>query len=250
MSAHTSHGIRCGNRAQHGEDVVYHATTQAVKDCFAESGRFAHAVAVEKPEAARVPMSVYEAAYTEDAVRTRQAVARRRSRYAAWRTIPVYSRERGYYAVEINGDLRFFRVERPKSGKHAGKTFVTEQAGDTFHKMSWTQSADVLDRIARNPEPAAILYGQKIQRCSRCRRTLTDKISRERGIGPECVKKYGGEAPAPQAPAEPEVRLNHLGDPMHETPCICGPYDRCRGRRAQDAQDSGNWRDQFRAYND
>lgn len=37
---------------------------------------------------------------------------------------------------------------------------------------------------------------------------------------------------------------------LHDSPCVCGTYDRCKGVRAQDAARSGNWRDQFRAYND
>lgn len=37
---------------------------------------------------------------------------------------------------------------------------------------------------------------------------------------------------------------------QHQTPCVCGPYDRCNEVRMADAQWSGNWRDRFRAYND
>lgn len=55
--------------------------------------------------------------------------------------------------------------------------------------------------------------------------------------------------PAP-APAPEPVRLNRFGNPLHETPCVCGTYDRCSGVRAEDAAQSGNWRDRFRAYND
>lgn len=57
-------------------------------------------------------------------------------------------------------------------------------------------------------------------------------------------------APSATVESEPEVMLNRFGHPMHETPCVCGPYDRCRGVRAENAAASGNWRDRFRAYND
>lgn len=36
----------------------------------------------------------------------------------------------------------------------------------------------------------------------------------------------------------------------HDDPCVCDVYNRCNPQRAADAQWSGNWRDQFRAYND
>lgn len=37
---------------------------------------------------------------------------------------------------------------------------------------------------------------------------------------------------------------------VHQTPCVCGPYDRCGDVRVSDAQRSGNWRDRFRSYCD
>lgn len=49
------------------------------------------------------------------------------------------------------------------------------------------------------------------------------------------------EAPAP-APA--------IVTGSHDTPCVCGTYDRCKGIRRQDAIREGNWRAEFRAYND
>jgi hypothetical protein len=73
-------------------------------------------------------------------------------------------------------------------------------------------------------------------RCAHCKRrhwTVAD------------VKACAGTT----APA-PEVPLNRFGNPLHETPCVCGTYDRCSGVRAEDAAQSGNWRDRFRAYND
>lgn len=122
----------------------------------------------------------------EEATQARQAA---QARYAAWRSIPVYSRARGYYALEMGGEVHFFRVERPTEGKHRGKTFAKEQAGDTFHQMTWHRQGEVLDAIAADPEAAAQRYGSLINKCSRCNRTLTDKDSRERGMGPDCAQK-------------------------------------------------------------
>lgn len=36
----------------------------------------------------------------------------------------------------------------------------------------------------------------------------------------------------------------------HDDPCVCSVYDKCGPQRLADRQWSGNWRDQFRAYND
>lgn len=192
MSVHTSHGIRCGNRAQHGESVVYHATTQAVKDCYAESGRFNTASpftpAEQQMVAAAEKAKAQRAAEQAEAERKAAAAVR----YAAWRSIPVYSKNRGYYAVEMDDVVHFFRVERPASGKHAGKTFVKEQAGDAFYPVEgWARMGQILDLIAEDSHSAAMLYATKIGRCSRCRRTLTDEESIDRGMGPECWSKWG-----------------------------------------------------------
>lgn len=214
MSVHTFHGIRCGNRKQHGTDVVYHATTQEVKDCFAESGAFNFGTLVHEAAEALAPVKSSHVAMMEQAEaykaaeRERQAArdaevraeAERREaarqRYAAWRSIPVFSKGRGYYALpySVEGETvhpMFFRVERPTTGKHAGKTFVRVQASDTFHNLSWHVAADVLDRIAADPAAAALRYAREIGKCSRCNRTLTDDESRARGMGPDCWRKWG-----------------------------------------------------------
>lgn len=126
-----------------------------------------------------------------DAEARRKAEAQR-ARYAAWRSIPVFgAHHRGYYALEMDGETHFFRVERPAKGKWAGKTFVTEQAGDAYHRMPFERAGQVMDSIAADPATAGRLYGQEIGRCYRCHRTLTDPESRALGIGPDCQKKEG-----------------------------------------------------------
>lgn len=239
-TAPVSHGVRCGNKAQHGEQIVYHASVAAVRECYANSGRFASqqppapAPSAEKPmtfeqfrEAneffdgefsheqeyaayqrylarfefitadewvgqARAQQAQRRAEFSAKVEETRdQHRAAARERYAAWRQIPVYSYERAFYALEMDGEVHFFKVNRPVEGKFAGRTFVKEQAGDTFYKMSWPRVCEVLDAIAADPVAAQRLYGQHIQKCARCGRTLTDGDSRAQGIGPECIKKEG-----------------------------------------------------------
>jgi hypothetical protein len=189
MSIQTSTGIRCGNTAYHGrEHAVYHVSTDAVRECFANSGRFRAGQQVGKTQVAREQeQALIAQAAAEQAEReARRAAA---ARYAAWSTIPVFARGRAYYALEVNGKVRFFRIERPTEGKWKGKTFVAEQAGDTFYKMDFHPGGAILDRIAVEHEEAGVRYGREINKCYRCHRTLTDTESRAAGIGPDCRKK-------------------------------------------------------------
>jgi hypothetical protein len=195
-------GIKCGNRAYHGADVVYHASTAEVRECYANTGRFnpAHvsAVAAAAAQGLQAKAALHEAEREQAArVAAEQERIRREAaaiRYAAWATIPVYgAHNRGYYALwnPETSSVDFYRVERPKSGKHAGRTFVKRQAGDNFDRMEWAEYSVVLDKIAQDPQTAGKRYGQQIGRCYRCHRTLTDERSRQMGIGPDCAQKEG-----------------------------------------------------------
>lgn len=99
----------------------------------------------------------------------------------------------GRYAVEYApGDLRFYEVRQPKDGKWAGFTFVSQLSGENHISMKDKQEREhVLSLIAHNVMGALKLYGQKIGRCGHCRKTLTDAVSREFGIGPVCRKALG-----------------------------------------------------------
>lgn len=47
-----------------------------------------------------------------------------------------------------------------------------------------------LNLIVTAPEPWALLFGQQLHHCCRCGKALTDEVSKEDGIGPECIKHY------------------------------------------------------------
>lgn len=107
----------------------------------------------------------------------------------------------GRYAIEIDGTVHFFRVDRPEKGKWNGWTFVKEQASDDFYPVRGERAKTVLAAIAVDPAAAMIRYGHELGQCGNCGRTLTDEISREMGIGPECAKHLGIERPGKAAPA-------------------------------------------------
>jgi Family of unknown function (DUF6011) len=204
--------VKCGNKPAHGGEPGYHFTAAGVKECYASTGRFSGTTYATASQVAHVPAPAAPAMdwtvpsvpqpmpeiSADDAVAKMRAsldareaaeAAAKRTRYAAWRSIPVFAGSRAYYALEMDGVVHFFKVNRPKKGPHAGKTFVEEQASDNFHKMGWERTGRVLDLIAADPDTAGRLYGLKIEKCYRCHRTLTDTDSRERGIGPDCLKK-------------------------------------------------------------
>lgn len=46
------------------------------------------------------------------------------------------------------------------------------------------------------------------------------------------------------------IGVEAASGPRHQSPCVCGTYNRCAGVRADDARRSGNWRDAVRSYCD
>lgn len=98
----------------------------------------------------------------------------------------------GRYAVEEDGTLKFFRVDRPTEGRWAGRTFLKIQASDDLHPVrDRARVAKILGLIAEDPRAASVRYGRELGACGICGRTLTDEDSRAAGIGPVCAGKAG-----------------------------------------------------------
>jgi hypothetical protein len=99
----------------------------------------------------------------------------------------------GHYAVEADGTLKFYLVDKPTQGRWKGYTFIKVQASDEYWPVKAANSRyDVLSRIvAVGPENASKRYGKEIGQCGVCNRTLTDENSRRAGIGPICAGKMG-----------------------------------------------------------
>lgn len=94
-----------------------------------------------------------------------------------------------YAVVNHEGRTVFLRVDRPTEGKWAGYTFVKVQAGDEYHPARGSLGDALLALIAEDIDGARVRYGVESVRCYRCGRSLTDPESRQRGVGPECVKR-------------------------------------------------------------
>ncbi len=99
----------------------------------------------------------------------------------------------GRYAIEDPTDsnkLRFIKVDKPKDGKWAGRTFISVQASDDFWPLKdWAKRDEVLRLISVDIKTAMLRYGTELGVCGQCGRTLTDAESRAAGIGPICAGK-------------------------------------------------------------
>lgn len=103
--------------------------------------------------------------------------------------------DEGPYAIR-NGpkaanDISFYQVDKPTTGKWAGRTFVSRRLSDNEQRLTLEEQVRVLAAIAADPQGASLLYGQTIGECPECGRSLTNEVSRQRGIGPVCARKRG-----------------------------------------------------------
>lgn len=87
----------------------------------------------------------------------------------------------GRYAFQpAEGPAQFYRVSQ--------NGYITVIAGPQEHPYRG-QLNEALLSIKADPKAAAALYGQLIGSCGRCGLTLTDEVSRTRGLGPICASK-------------------------------------------------------------
>jgi len=108
---------------------------------------------------------------------------------------PAEKVREGYYFIvdPTNQQERFFRVRHGRDGtRWEGYVFLDVQASDYFYSVTNAQHREaVLAEIAKDPVQAMNNYGLKLGRCGVCNRTLTDRDSILRGIGPICAAKLG-----------------------------------------------------------
>lgn len=102
----------------------------------------------------------------------------------------------GYYFVvdptsNPPGKESFFRVSKPdENSRWHGYTFLAIQASDDFYPIKDKARRDAIyAAILVDPINAMNEYGIRLGRCGVCNRTLTDRDSRLRGIGPICAAR-------------------------------------------------------------
>jgi Family of unknown function (DUF6011) len=91
----------------------------------------------------------------------------------------------GYYCANYQGVLRFYRVVAGK-GKWEGRTFINRYKSDELGRVFRAEQSEVVPLILADPEAAAKLFAEATEHCYVCGRRLTDALSRELGIGPDC----------------------------------------------------------------
>lgn len=87
-----------------------------------------------------------------------------------------------------NNDLDFFAIH--VSSLSMKRTIKRVIGGHADQGLAIDQALDAAERLACIDDfPAAMrLYGQELEYCGKCGRHLTDKASRDRGIGPTCAQ--------------------------------------------------------------
>lgn len=93
--------------------------------------------------------------------------------------------EPGYYAVEYDHDIRFYRVKEGR-GYYAGRFYLDRFKSDALMGIRYPEKVEVLRLINEDPDKAGMRFAVELTRCYCCGRMLTDEISRLRGIGPDC----------------------------------------------------------------
>ena len=85
--------------------------------------------------------------------------------------------EDGFYAAEVSGETRFYRI---KDGK------ISRYKASSGYRLWATEVAAALADIRVNPAEAAFRFVEEFNRCWMCGRKLTDPASRLLGCGPIC----------------------------------------------------------------
>jgi hypothetical protein len=104
------------------------------------------------------------------------------------------SREGHFFIVDpTDGKEKFFHVNYGKEGSRwEGHVFLQVRASDDLYPVKDLEHrAAIFAEINKDPITAMNKYGIELGECGVCGRTLTDRDSRLRGIGPICAAKLG-----------------------------------------------------------
>jgi hypothetical protein len=120
-----------------------------------------------------------------------------------------------YFIVDpIDGKEKFVKVDKPEApSRWAGYTFLNVQASDDFYPIKDKAHREaIFEAILVDPIKAMNEYGIRLGVCGNCGRTLTDRDSRLRGLGPICAARILGAPSVDQLTA-----LRKLGLIDHNT---------------------------------
>jgi len=118
--------------------------------------------------------------------------------------VEVEVAEGRYFIVDPSDNVeKFIKVNKPKPpSRWAGYTFVSVQASDDFYPVKDRNHRNtILRTISLDPIKAMNEYGIRLGVCGCCGRTLTNRDSRLRGLGPICAARILGQ------PTEDELTL-------------------------------------------
>ena len=92
----------------------------------------------------------------------------------------------GRYAIDNEGgELRFYKLWRGDRNPDYIKLYL--QHGPDESEVPFRTAVAIMKKIMEaGPASAAVRYGHEIGACSRCGLRLTNRLSRELGIGPIC----------------------------------------------------------------
>jgi Family of unknown function (DUF6011) len=200
--------MKCGNcKGQH-------ETAQEVKDCYALGTPVAKEVVCVLRAPSEQPITNAQKSYLFSLAEQRPKIARRiksidtltkdQASSLIQEALSMPAEEgrveikepkvpEGYYAIDIGGTVKFYRVRIPEDGKWKGRVFVDVQASDDFYPIRNIETKkEVLRAILKQGvKESQARYGKEIGRCGICNRTLTDETSISIGIGPVCMARWG-----------------------------------------------------------
>lgn len=109
-----------------------------------------------------------------------------KSKYA----VPVNELDISLEDTPLTGDLLFIEVK-----EYMGNLYMRRLTGSvggfTRHKVPSQDSITIMNIIAKDPYKYAKIFGQHYSCCGSCGAELTDPVSRDLQLGPECRKKFG-----------------------------------------------------------
>jgi len=132
------------------------------------------------------------------------------AKWASFPDIPA-----GRYAVDSNeGELRFYQVWRPKDNPSVFRLYVLH--GPDSSPVHFNAQNAIMEKIHADIEGAAVRFGHEIGACSQCGRRLTNRISRELGIGPICGGRMFEDDFKPKVKAARQAIIDRGEDPDEE----------------------------------